>query len=169
MIGQIISHYEILEKLGEGGMGIVYKARDVHLDRTVALKLLSPHAISDERVRKRFISEAKAVASLNNQNICAIHTIEHLDNELLIDFEFVDGVTLREKMVSGTIDLKDIIGYTIQICEALQEAHEAGIVHRDLKPENIMINSKGRIKVMDFGLARLKGALRLFSAVHSTS
>ncbi len=159
MIGTTISHYKILEKLGEGGMGVVYKAEDTKLKRTVALKFLPQHLTSTEAEQARFQQEAQAAATLNHPNICTIHAIEEYENQQFIDMEFVDGVTLRQKL--PVKNLNDAVSYAVQIGEALQEAHGKGIVHRDIKAENIMVNSKNQIKVMDFGLAKLKGSLKL--------
>jgi len=159
MIGQTISHYKIIEKLGQGGMGIVYKAEDTRLKRIVALKFLPQHLTSTEAEQARFQQEAQAAATLNHSNICTIHAIEEYENGQFIAMEFVDGVTLRQKLPIK--NLNDTVSYAIQIGEALQEAHGKGIVHRDVKAENIMVNSKNQIKVMDFGLAKLKGSLKL--------
>ena len=161
MIGTTISHYRILEKLGEGGMGIVYKAHDDRLDRIVALKFLPKGLEAHEQERARFLQEAKAASALNHPHICAIHALGEHENQEFIDMEFVDGVTLREKVGSGQPPVSEVISYAIQTGEALEEAHSKGIVHRDVKPENIMVNSKNQIKVMDFGLAKLKGSLKL--------
>jgi serine/threonine protein kinase len=165
MIGQTISHYRILEKLGEGGMGVVYKAEDTKLKRTVALKFLPRGLETQEPERARFLQEAQAASALNHPNICGIHTIEEFEGQQFIDMEFVDGMTLREKIEQCTVKslfaLQDAIAYAIQIGEALQEAHSHGIVHRDVKPDNIMVNTKNQIKVTDFGLAKLKGSLKL--------
>src|ERR1051326_5424641 len=159
MIGKTISHYKILEKLGEGGMGIVYKAQDTKLDRVVALKFL-PHALSaNEAEQSRFIQEARAAATLNHPNVCTIYRIDEFEGQQFIEMEYVDGDTLRRKVPVQKID--EALRYAIQIGEALQEAHTRGIVHRDIKCENIMLNSKNQIKVMDFGLAKLKGSLKL--------
>ncbi|MFN0159257.1 MAG: protein kinase domain-containing protein [Bacteroidota bacterium] len=164
MIGQTISHYKILEKLGEGGMGIVYKAQDTKLDRIVALKFLPPRLSASEQDKSRFMQEAKAAAMLNHPNICTIHAIEESDGQQFIVMEYVDGNTLRDVIGAhrdAHLRVDDAISYAIQIGEALQEAHSKGIVHRDIKSENIMVNSKKQIKVMDFGLARLKGSMKL--------
>jgi eukaryotic-like serine/threonine-protein kinase len=171
MTGVTVSHYKILEKLGEGGMGIVYKAHDIKLDRTVALKFLPPHLTQSEEDKQRFIREAKAAAALNHPHICTIYSVEEHDDTQFISMEYIDGVTLREKLEIGNLksetpatdnrQLTTIIDYALQIAEALAEAHEKGIVHRDIKPENIMVDSKNRIKVMDFGLARIAGSLNL--------
>ncbi len=159
MIGQSISHFIILEEIGRGGMGIVYKARDTKLDRIVALKFLPQHLTAEETERARFLQEAKSAATLNHPNICTIHGIEEDAGRQFIEMEFVDGVTLREKLPMDKVDTA--IGYAIQIGEALEEAHANGVVHRDIKAENIMVNAKNQIKVMDFGLAKLKGSLKL--------
>ncbi len=161
MIGTTISHYKILEKLGEGGMGVVYKAEDVKLKRIVALKFLPQHLTKTEEEQARFLQEAQAAASLNHPNICAIYSIAEHDGQQFIDMEYVDGETLRSKLHASSLKVSGAITYALQIGEALQEAHSKGIVHRDIKPENILVNSKNQIKVMDFGLAKLKGALKL--------
>lgn len=164
MIGQIISHYKILEKLGEGGMGVVYKAQDTKLDRIVALKFLPHHLTAGEADQARFVQEAKAAALLNHPNVCTIYDIKEEEGKQFIVMEYVDGKTLRRVIQSQVPNLPSAIQYATQIGEALQEAHSNGIVHRDIKSENIMINSKNQIKVMDFGLAKLKGSLKLTKA-----
>ena len=145
MIGQTISHYRILQKLGEGGMGVVYKAEDTKLKRTVALKFLPKGLEAHEPERARFLQEAQAASALNHPNICAIHTLGEHEDQQFIDMEFIDGVTMREKIeqcrAKNLFALQDTIQYAIQVGEALQEAHSHGIVHRDVKPENIMVNS----------------------------
>src|SRR3990167_9318396 len=163
MIGQTISHYKILEKLGEGGMGVVYKAQDTKLDRMVALKFLPPHLSASEQDKARFVQEAKAAAGLNHPNICTIHTIEEAATDQFIVMEYVEGQTLRGFKTDG-LKLETILSYAIQIAEGLQAAHGKGIVHRDIKADNIMVNSTGQVKVMDFGLAKLKGSLKLTKA-----
>jgi serine/threonine protein kinase len=159
MIGQTISHYKILEKLGEGGMGVVYKAQDTKLNRFVALKFLPEHVSSSPDDTSRFVQEAQAAASLNHPNICTIYGIEQADRKNFIVMEFVDGQTLQEK--KSSLSMKQAIDIGIQIAEGLAAAHEKGIVHRDIKPENIMIRKDGRLQIMDFGLAKLRGASRL--------
>jgi serine/threonine protein kinase len=160
MIGKIVSHYKILEKLGEGGMGIVYKAEDLTLTRTVALKFL-PHGLeAHEAERARFLQEARAAAILNHPNICTIHEIAEVDGQQFIVMEYVDGMTLREKIAEGKLPVGSAVAYAIQVGEALEEAHSKGIVHRDIKTDNIMV-VKNQVKVMDFGLAKLKGSLKL--------
>lgn len=159
MIGQTISHYTILAKLGEGGMGVVYKAEDTTLKRTVALKFLPSGVEAERPERARFLQEAQAAAALNHPNICTIHDILTVADQQFIVMEFVDGTTLRERIPVRKI--QEAVAYALQIAEALQEAHSHGVVHRDIKADNIMVNAKNQIKVMDFGLARLKGSLKL--------
>jgi eukaryotic-like serine/threonine-protein kinase len=159
MIGKILSHYKILEKLGEGGMGVVYKAEDTKLDRIVALKFLPRGLESHEPERARFLQEAKAAAALNHPNVCTIYDISMQEDEQFITMEYIDGKTMKQMVPISKI--QDSIDYAIQIGEALQEAHSLGVVHRDIKTENIMINTRNQVKVMDFGLAKLKGSLKL--------
>jgi len=159
MIGSTIGHYKIEEKLGEGGMGVVYKALDAKLNRPVALKFLPEYAASKAADLERFEQEAKAAAALNHPNICTIYGIEQDIDKHFIVMEFVDGQMLSEKIPS--LSLKQAIDNGIQIAEGLAAAHDKGIVHRDLKPENIMIRKDGRVQIMDFGLAKLRGASRL--------
>jgi TolB-like protein/predicted Ser/Thr protein kinase len=162
MIGSTITHYRIIEKLGEGGMGVVYKAHDTKLDRFVALKFLPSHVAKSEQEKSRFFQEAKSASALNHPNVCTIYGIDEADGMQFIEMELVDGVTLREKIAaSSPLTIKQVMEYGVQIAEALQEAHSKGIIHRDIKAENIMVNSKNLIKVMDFGLAKLKGSLKL--------
>ena len=159
MIGKTISHYKILEKLGEGGMGVVYKAQDTKLDRPVALKFLPEHVSVGSADLERFTQEAKAAAGLNHPNICTIHGIEEAGGKNFIVMEFVDGQMLQEK--KAALSMKQALDIGIQIADGLAAAHEKGIVHRDIKPENIMIRKDGRVQIMDFGLAKLRGASRL--------
>ena len=162
MIGTMIAQYHILEKLGEGGMGIVYKAHDTKLDRFVALKFLPPHLAASAQDKARFIQEAKSAAALNHPNVCSIIDIQEHDGQMFIVMEFVDGQTLQDK--KGTISQKQSIDIAIQIAEGLAAAHEKGIVHRDIKPENVMVRKDGIAQVMDFGLAKLAGVSRLTKA-----
>jgi len=153
MIGQTILHYKILEKLGEGGMGEVFKAQDTKLDRFVALKFLPSQLIASEDDKARFIQEAKAASAMNHPNVCTIYDIQENDGQLFIVMEFVEGKTLKDKRDS--ISEKQILEIGIQAAEGLAAAHEKGIVHRDIKPENIMIRKDGIAQIMDFGLAKL--------------
>ncbi len=160
MIGQTISHYKILEKLGEGGMGVVYKAEDTKLDRVVALKFLPERLNASPQDKTRFVQEAKAASSLNHPNVCTIHDIQEHDGQMFIVMEFVDGQTLRDLVGSiheSTLPMKRAIDIGIQIADGLATAHEKGIVHRDIKPENIMVRKDGICQIMDFGLAKLRG------------
>ncbi len=156
MIGQTISHYKILEKLGEGGMDVVYKAEDLTLKRAVALKFLPPHVSASETDRARFLQEAQSAAALNHPNICTIYSIEEADDKTFIAMELVEGQTLRQK--EGSIPLAKAIDIGIQIAEGLSVAHDRGIVHRDIKPENIMLRKDGVVQIMDFGLAKLRAS-----------
>jgi len=159
MIGTTVGHYKIEAKLGEGGMGVVYKATDTKLTRTVALKFLPDRVTQDEAAKARFLQEAQAAARLNHNNICTIHGVEEVDGALFMVMEYVDGGTLRTKLPFSNAG--DAIAIASHIAEALQEAHANDIVHRDIKADNIMLTSKGQAKVMDFGLAKLKGSLKL--------
>jgi serine/threonine protein kinase len=162
MIGTVISHYSILEKLGEGGMGVVYKAMDTRLDRIVALKFMPHHVTPDQGEEARFLQEAKAASALNHPNVCTIYSIQEEGGNRFIDMEYIEGVTLRQKLPVAV--LSEAIGYAVQIGDALHEAHQKGVVHRDIKSDNIMINTKNQVKVMDFGLAKLKGSLKITKA-----
>jgi serine/threonine protein kinase/Tol biopolymer transport system component len=171
MIGKAVSHYKILEKLGEGGMGVVYKARDTKLDRDVALKFLPPHLSASEADKARFMQEAKAASALNHPNVCTIYAIEEHENQLFIAMEYVDGQTLRDlvRLNHGSaLPLKRAIDIGIQIADGLAVAHENGIVHRDIKPENIMIRKDGIAQIMDFGLAKLRGNVTRLTKEGST-
>jgi eukaryotic-like serine/threonine-protein kinase len=159
MIGKTISHYKILEKLGEGGMGVVYKALDMKLERFVALKFLPQEISLSAEDKARFLQEARAASAVSHPNVCVIHDIVEHDNHQFIVMEYVDGKTLRQLVpVQKT---QDALAYAIQIGEALQEAHSRGVVHRDIKAENVMVDTKNMVKVMDFGLAKLRGSLKL--------
>ena len=158
MIGQTLSHFEILEKLGEGGMGVVYKARDTHLDRLVAIKILPPDKVADRDRRLRFVQEAKTASALNHPGIVTIHDIAQHDGVDFIAMEFVPGRTLDRVIPRRGLRLNETVDYGIQIADALAAAHAAGIVHRDLKPSNIVVTDQGRIRILDFGLAKLVDA-----------
>ena len=153
MIGQTILHYKILEKLGEGGMGEVFKAQDTKLDRFVALKFLPSELTSSEDDKARFIQEAKAASSMNHPNVCTIHSIEEYNSQLFIVMEYIEGTTLRDN--KQVLSEKKILEIAAQVADGLGAAHEKGIVHRDIKPENIMIRKDGIVQIMDFGLAKL--------------
>lgn len=158
MIGTIISHYKILEKLGEGGMGVVYKAEDLKLKRVVALKFLPPSLTADTEAKQRFIQEAQAASSLEHPNICNIHEINETDEgRLYIVMACYEGRTLKEILTRGALSVKNAIDITEQIAKGLSKAHAKGIVHRDIKPANILITEDGIVKILDFGLAKLAG------------
>lgn len=174
MIGKTILHYKIIEKLGEGGMGVVYKAKDTKLKREVAIKFLPHHISANEEERKRFENEAQAAAALNHPNIATIYAIEEFngpqgDRQMFIVMEYIEGKELKdliEHMDVGTenfqpLQMNDIISYAIQIAEGLETAHKKGIIHRDIKSSNIMITVDGKVKIMDFGLAKVKGDVNL--------
>jgi serine/threonine protein kinase/Tfp pilus assembly protein PilF len=161
MIGQTISHYKILEEIGAGGMGVVYKALDTKLDRIVALKFLPPHISINKEEKKRFIHEAKAAAALNHINIVTIYEINDFEDQTYIAMEHLEGETLKDKIASGPLPINNAIDIVIQIAEGLQEAHQNHIVHRDIKAANIIITDKGQVKILDFGLAKLRGVTKL--------
>jgi predicted Ser/Thr protein kinase len=158
MIGQTISRYSILEKLGEGGMGVVYKARDTGLDRFVAIKVLPAEKMADADRKQRFAQEAKAASALNHTNIITIYDIGQAEGVDFISMEYVAGKTLDSLIPRRGMRLNEALKYAVQIADALARAHSAGIVHRDLKPGNIMVNEHGLVKVLDFGLAKLTEA-----------
>ncbi len=159
MTGQTISHYRILEKLGEGGMGVVYKAEDTKLGRLVALKFLPQSSTEDEDSRRRFLEEARAAAALNHPNICTVYEID--EERGFLAMEFVDGETLDAKRKRRPLPVEEALGIAVHVADGLQAAHELGVVHRDIKSANIMLNKKGQVKIMDFGLARLSTRARL--------
>jgi eukaryotic-like serine/threonine-protein kinase len=161
VIGSTISHYKIVEKLGEGGMGVVYKAEDLKLGRFVALKFLPPHLLGSEEHKARFLQEARAAAVLDHPNICTVYEIDEVEGRALLAMAFLDGRTLKEKIAERPLPLAEALDITIQTAQGLQAAHEKGIVHRDIKPANIMITAQGRIKIMDFGLAQLGDRTKL--------
>ncbi len=157
MIGKTISRYKILEKLGEGGMGVVYKAQDIKLKRTVALKFLPPSMTKDVAANERFMIEAQTASSLDHANLCTIFEIdETAGNQLFICMASYDGETLKDKLKQGPLEINEAIDYTLQIA-GLSRAHEANIIHRDIKPSNIIITRRGEVKIIDFGLAKLMG------------
>jgi serine/threonine protein kinase len=155
MIGREISHYRIVEKLGEGGMGVVYKATDTRLDRPVALKFLRADRVADADRRRRFVQEAKAASALNHPNITVVYDVETTDEESFLVMEFIAGKTLQQRIGRRGLPLADAIQYLMQVADALSAAHAAGIIHRDLKPSNIMVGDNGAVKLLDFGIAKL--------------
>jgi serine/threonine protein kinase/tetratricopeptide (TPR) repeat protein len=157
MIGKTILHYKILQKLGEGGMGVVYKAEDTKLDRTVAIKFLPRHVAAHKEEKERFVIEAKAAAALNHPNIATIYAIEESEGEAFITMEFIAGQELKDLIKNKPLPVEKVTDIAIQIAKGLQAAHNAGIIHRDIKSSNIMITRDDQIKIMDFGLAKVRG------------
>ena len=161
MTGQTISHYKVLDKLGQGGMGVVYRAEDTKLDRPVALKFLPAHLLGDEDIRKRFEREAKSAAALDHANICTVHEIDEVEGKTFIAMSLIEGKPLNKKIERGPLKLEDALGIAQQVAKGLEAAHRRGVVHRDIKPENTMVGEDGRVTIMDFGLAQLTEASRL--------
>jgi serine/threonine protein kinase/Flp pilus assembly protein TadD len=157
LTGQTILRYKIIEQVGQGGMGVVYKAEDTKLKREVAIKFLPHHIAADAEDRKRFEIEAQAAASLNNPNITTIYSIEEYNGDAFIVMEYIDGIELKEKIRSGPLPMNEITDISVQIIDGLKAAHEKGIIHRDIKSQNIMLTKNGKIKIMDFGLAKIGG------------
>lgn len=169
MIGRTISHYYIEEKLGQGGMGVVYRARDTRLNRVVALKMLLPELASDSTVHRRMATEARAASALNHPVIATVFDFERTPEYVYIVYEYVEGETLRQVMQKRSLDLRETLSIAVKVADALTAAHEAGIIHRDLKPENVMIGPGGRVKILDFGLAKLSPVLMGDSGIPTVS
>jgi len=161
MIGQTISHYRITGQLGSGGMGVVYKAEDTNLDRTVALKFLAAHLLESDEHKQRFMREAKAAASLDHPNICTVHEVGEADGRVFLAMSYIDGPEVRAKIKERPLKLDQALDIAIQAAEGLRAAHQKGIVHRDIKSSNLMLTSAGQVKIMDFGLAQLTGGTRI--------
>jgi serine/threonine protein kinase len=161
MIGSTVSHYLILDKLGEGGMGIVYKARDLRLERLVAIKFMSLEAGGSDSVKQRFVNEARAASALNHPNVAIVYDVGEIESHSFIAMELVEGQSLRDKLRAGRVTIDEVQDLALQVAEGLHAAHAKGIVHRDIKPENILLTRDGHAKIMDFGIAKLSGESHL--------
>src|SRR5579863_1848971 len=162
LAGQVLLHYQVIDRLGEGGMGVVYRASDLKLNRTVALKFLSASQAVSRDVKQRFMREAMASSALDHPNIGTLYAVEETgDGQLFLVMAFYEGPTLAQKMARAAMDAGEAVAIALQICHGLKAAHERGVIHRDIKPGNLIFNSGGILKILDFGLAKLHGSPEL--------
>ncbi|MBZ5723216.1 MAG: serine/threonine protein kinase [Acidobacteriia bacterium] len=169
LVGRRLGHYHIVEKIGAGGMGDVYRAWDEHLDCDVAIKVLPPGSVNDESARKRFHKEARALSSLNHPNIAIVHDFDTQQGMDFLVMEYIPGVTLSESLAKGPLPEKEVLRLGVQLAEGLAAAHGHGVVHRDLKPGNLRLTGDGRLKILDFGLAKLRHPVTDSAATESYS
>src|SRR5215813_7629524 len=155
-IGRVFSHYRLEERLGAGGMGLLYRATDLKLGRAVAVKLLARHLVTDATAKARFVQEARAASALDHPNIANVHDIGEADGELFIVMALYEGETLRQRLEKGRLPVDEAVGILKQVALGLEAAHRAGIVHRDIKPSNVLVTTDGVVKILDFGVAKLK-------------